>query len=287
MLKNLDAKERNWKKILEDNEKNAKIVLSAIMKDDEGGRRKIENSYRPPKPAKLAAVRVPTADRLKNLTSAGIKMSGTSKGKGGNKKGPIGKRKVGSSDIISGGLLNTTIDWMQYSGVAAGSSGGTLAAAVTHTTPLVAPPPLPDSLMGLGEDDFFNLDVFDDEGATPAPVAEPWQAPTTQVGDSSTATGWRSAIAEKESATSREKALKHQRENQQDVLRRARTDGIQSAAARREEEESSTRNALEKDRREKLEAQQLRDQARERERKAREEQEMTVDLDNNRDLLDE
>ena len=292
MLRNLDAKERNWRKILEENEKNAKIVLSAIMKDDEAGRRKIE-SYRP-KPVKLAAVRLPPAERLKNLTNGGNKSSGA-KGKGGNKKGAIGKRKVGSAAAAasSSALLNASINWQSF-------GAATVPPAVT-ANPVSAPMMMPPDMLsnhGVDVEDDFNLDIFDDEGSHSIHLinAEAWQAPSQgqeevraqpiDVSDSSSVV-WRSAIAEKESAVNRERELKQHRESQQDVLRRVRDEGMQSAAAKREEEDYASKIAEEREKREKLEATQLRDAMRERERKAREEAVMTVDLDNDRGLLDE
>ena len=296
MLRNLDAKERNWKKILEENEKNAKVVLSAIMKDDEGGRRKIENPYRAPKPPKPAAIRIAPADRLKNLTSGSSKLLGGPKGKVGNKKQAIGLRKAVNLESSSSGLLNASIDWNQLGG-GYGGSLGTGAAAQTNI-PNVAQSTataLADSLMTVGEDD-FNLDMFDDDGSNVIQLSNPeaWQAPLQGEGvpateQSTGASGqvWRSAIAERESTANREKALRNQRESQQDGLRRAREEGMLTAAAKREEEESTSKSAAEIAKREKLEAQQLKDQAREKERRAREEAEMTVDLDNDRGLLDE
>ena len=144
-----------------------------------------------------------------------------------------------------------------------------------------------DPFMGLGVDgeDDFNLDMFDDEGGQSTQVsnAEAWQAPTSsqetssQPSSASASVGasgnvWRSAIAEQESLVTREKEQKLRRENQQDVLRRARDEGLQSAAARREEEEYVARSAVERESRERAEAQLQKDQARERERKARSEE---------------
>lgn len=302
MLRNLDAKERNWRKILEENEKNAKMVLSAIMKDDEGGRRKIENAYRPPKPPKPAALRTAPAERLKNLTTASGKSNVAAKSKIGNKKAVAGKRKSGAHDASSSGLLNSSIDWNQLGGGAGGSIATvpTIYGSNAETTAIMLPTAA-DSLPAVGEDD-FNLDMFDDDGSNVIQLSNPeaWQVPIqgsdVQVEEKSTASResnsnsgqvWRAAIAERESTVNRENALKNQRENQQDFLRKAREDGLQSAAIKREEEEFVTRDLIEKEKRERLEAQQLKDQARERERRAREEAEMTVDLDNDRGLLDE
>ena len=301
MLRMLEFKERNWKKVFEENERNPKIVLSIIMKEDDPGRRKEE--YRQ-KVVKQAVARVPQADRLKNLTSTS-KSSGASKSKNGHKKNAIGKRKVGaaSSSGSSTGLLNASIDWNQLGGGTGGTLGATVTAVHTTSQSIAAPVPISaDPFMGLGVDgeDDFNLDMFDDEGGQSTQVsnAEAWQAPTSsqetssQPSTTSASVGasgnvWRSAIAEQESLVTREKEQKLRRENQQDVLRRARDEGLQSAAARREEEEYVARSAVERESRERAEAQLQKDQARERERKARENIEMTVDLDNGRDLLDE
>lgn len=268
MLRNLDAKERNWKKILEENEKNAKIVLSAIMRDDDAGRRK-DDAFRS-KPAKQPVVRVQQADRLKNLTNIGSKST-----KGGNKKGAIGKRKTGSTSTPKpAALLNSSVNWADLHVLA------------------------PSDTLGLSMDDDFNLEMFDDEASHSIPLsnAEAWQAPLSNQDTSSQSSGisggnsgnvWQSAIAEKESSVSREKELKLRRESQQDVLRKARDEGLQNAAAKREEGENAARNAMEREKKEKALAQLLKDEARERERNARENIEMTMDLDNDRGLLDE
>lgn len=299
MLRNLDAKERNWKKILEENEKNAKMVLSAILKDDEGGRRKIENPYRPPKPPKPAVVRMAPAERLKNLTSSSSKSTAAARGKMANKKGAIGKRKAEVSDPSSAGLLNASIDWNQLGGCSGGSLGMTSATyiAPVNTSSLMLPNAA-DMLMTVGEDD-FNLDMFDDDASNVVQLSNPeaWQAPTQgqdilveeEAGgkDANSGQVWRSAIAERESTVNREKVIRNQRDSQQDVIRKAREDGVLIAAARREEDEYASRGLADREKKERAEAQQQRDQARERERKAREEAEMTVHLDNDRDLLDE
>lgn len=301
MLRNLDAKERNWKKILEENEKNAKMVLSAILKDDEGGRRKIENPYRPPKPPKPAAVRMAPAERLKNLTSSSSKSTASAKGKMANKKGAIGKRKAEVSNASSTGLLNASIDWNQLGGASGGSLGlsssANQLAPMNNTASISAPNPA-DSLMTVGEDD-FNLDMFDDDASNVLQLSNPeaWQAP--QQGqealieeqlvskDGNSGQVWRSAIAERESTVNREKVIRSQRDSQQDVLRKAREEGVLTAATKREEDEYTSRSLADREKRERAEAQQQKDQARERERKAREEAEMTVHLDNDRGLLDE
>jgi hypothetical protein len=308
MLRNLDAKERNWKKILEENEKNAKIVLSAIMKDDEGGRRKVENPYRPPKIPKPIAPRVPSADRLKNLGSRGSKASGATKGKGVNKKG---KRKVGVStpaDVASSGLLNSTIDWKQMGGSAGTVSSVTAPAPsylAFHQEPSQSLPLAePFTMMG-GEDD-FNLDMFDDEGSHSIHLQNPeaWGQQASQatqqtplqgqqsgalieVNEGTDGQTWRNAIAERESSASREQALLQQRGNQHDALKKARDDALLSAAAKRKEGEQTARDKAEREEREKVESQQRRDEARLRERKEREDAQQTMDLDNDMGLLDE
>ena len=125
MLRNLDAKDRNWKKILEENEKNAKIVLSAIMKEDDPGRRKVDSIR--PKQSKPPADRAPQAARQKNLIHIGLKSH-----KGGNKKGSIGKKKIESiSASVSvaapaTSLLNNACDWVKVSE----GTGGTIVALV-------------------------------------------------------------------------------------------------------------------------------------------------------------
>ena len=147
-------------------------------------------------------------------------------------------------------------------------------------------------------DDDFNLEMFDDETSHPISLsnAEAWQAPLLSQDVSSQSSSfsgtnsgnvWQSAIAEKESSVSREKELKQRRESRQDVLRKARDEGLQSAAVKREESESVAKNAIERKERERAEAQLLKEQARERERNARDNIEMTMDLDNDRGLLDE
>jgi len=280
MLRNLDAKERNWKKILEENEKNAKIVLSAIMKDDEGGRRKIENPYRPPKAAKPAAIRQPPVERLKKFTTDGSKNTGAAKVKGGSKKGAIGKRKSGSSIAVTSSVpLSSSVDWSQLDG----SAGSTMGIHTAHieTIPAAFTSPSELSLPVIEGEDEFNLDYFADEGSQSIHLSNPeaWQAPLqgqiasnlteVDVDTSNSGTVWRNAIAEREDTANREKALKDQRETQQEVLRKARELGQLSAATKREEEELASRDKRDNDEREKQEVQQRQQEIRDKERKDR------------------
>lgn len=308
MLRNLEFKERNWRKIFEENEKNAKIVLAVIMKEEDGGRRKVDAYRSAPKaikPIKPTAVRLPPAERLKNLTAGGSKATGgaKAKGKGGNKKGPIGKKREDTT-AASSGLLNETVDKMKVAG--GGGSGGkksTIANAPTSSSSnalssLLVPDPLLN-ISGIVDDDFLNLDMFsgDEEGSYSVHLSNPeaWQAPVglniqgaDQVGENTDSNQlWRSAVAERESSVSREQALQQQRDTQQEILRKNREEDLQNLAAKREEDERAVKEGEERVKREKIEAQERTERARELERKKREEIGQSANTDDDRNLLDE
>lgn len=71
MLKSLEFKHLGWKKLFEDNEKNPKAVLAAILKDDDGRKQKIVSMA--PKPIKLPRQMKPKAVAAARASAGGGK----------------------------------------------------------------------------------------------------------------------------------------------------------------------------------------------------------------------
>lgn len=117
VLKSLEFKQGNWKKICEDNEKNPRHVLNTILKEDDGRKHKMTSSV----PKVKAPRQVKPKTQVPKTVAGGVPKPKKAKGPGGrnsaSKSGIAGvpmyeqvHANVGSSDNLNSGDMAMNIE---------------------------------------------------------------------------------------------------------------------------------------------------------------------------------